>query len=681
MSSTPLSGTILFQDDFSTNGRLNSANWDFNHWTPQNNPSYLGLTQMRQELPFAQGGMARIRLDTWLDGRAFSGSEAITNQSWDLTGGGVAFEGKFRFDSTQGGMITGFFAFQDFPEGAVRAPHDEIDFEILTTQLAKISTNVFTIENGQQFSEPHSIPITGSFADWHTYRMEWLPTMVRWFVDGQLIRTDTEHVPTNPQQLHMNLWGVPGDWKINPGDPDGPNVGDPSFVPAQNAGQNQTFFFDVSSVKIERLSTISGDASANTLLGTSSHDGIDGGAGDDALDGGAGDDTIFGGAGNDVIDGGTGSDTAVFTGDRARYAIASTNAGIVVSDQLSGPGNQTDGTDTLRGIEFLNFADGLYALNDDGTLSLVPLGPLIGSSNEGDLVTFNDAYVTTEGKAIVAGPGTSVLWNDTAASAMHGSLVSGPARGVLQFADDGSFSYTPDAGFVGIDSFVYRNIDAAGATGEATVFINVAPTNDGSGTLDVLGLSINEQLAAAYVGFLGRGADLDGFFYWGQRAASVEAQQGDAAALRYIADSFAGSAEAKTNFALLANPNGASDIQIKAFVSEVYDNLFARDVDASGLNYWTAEVKHALNTGGSLGGVVTNIIGGAQNSASGQDITALLNKVMVTFEYLNEQSDFNTQWSSAQRDGAIELIADVGADPLTVLAGIKAADELAFQGA
>jgi len=63
--------TVLFQDDFSTNGPLNSANWDFNHWEPQNNPSYLGLTQMRQSLPIAENGMARIQLDTWLDGNAF----------------------------------------------------------------------------------------------------------------------------------------------------------------------------------------------------------------------------------------------------------------------------------------------------------------------------------------------------------------------------------------------------------------------------------------------------------------------------------------------------------------------------------------------------------------------------------------------------------------------------------
>ena len=70
-----INGTVIFQDDFANNGPLNSANWDYVHWSPVNNASYLGLTQLRQELPLAEGGIARIRLDTWLDGNAFSGAE------------------------------------------------------------------------------------------------------------------------------------------------------------------------------------------------------------------------------------------------------------------------------------------------------------------------------------------------------------------------------------------------------------------------------------------------------------------------------------------------------------------------------------------------------------------------------------------------------------------------------
>jgi beta-glucanase (GH16 family) len=225
--------TILFQDDFSTSGTLNRTNWDFNHWRQNNNPSFLGLTQMRQELPIAQDGMARIRLDTWNPatgqinpgtGRnydpSFLGSEAITNKVFSLpgNGGGLAFEAKFKFEGTQGGMVAGFFTFQDFAAGANRNIHDEIDDEILTTNLQRLSTNVFAQQPLDQTAQPSSLPKypdtlpTNYFSNWHTYRMEWFPDHVTWYIDGVAIRTETQHVPTKPEQLHINLWGVPSVW-------------------------------------------------------------------------------------------------------------------------------------------------------------------------------------------------------------------------------------------------------------------------------------------------------------------------------------------------------------------------------------------------------------------------------------------------------------------------------------
>ena len=148
-----------------------------------------------------------------------------------------------------------------------------------------------------------------------------------------------------------------------------------------------------------------------------------------------------------------------------------------------------------------------------------------------------------------------------------------------------------------------------------------------------------------------------------------------------MAVNLAGSSEAIGNFALLANPKAASDAEIGAFVDGVYHNLFARSVDAEGLSYWTGEIKTLIAADKSLSSVVVSIIGGAQNQQSHQDITALMNKVMVSFEYINEQADFDTQWSSAQLEGAIDLVSAVSADQQSALMGIKNADELAFQGA
>lgn len=140
--------------------------------------------------------------------------------------------------------------------------------------------------------------------------MEWTASYVRWFVDGKEIRTETNHVPTTAQQLHLNLWGVPKNWGPSDGDKNGPPVGDPSFLPATNAGENKSYFFDVDYVKVERVATLMGDGADNILNGTTDDDGIEGGAGNDSLIGGEGFNTLTGGAGSDRFYMGPGSNTA-----------------------------------------------------------------------------------------------------------------------------------------------------------------------------------------------------------------------------------------------------------------------------------------------------------------------------------------------------------------------------------
>jgi len=67
---------------------------------------------------------------------------------------------------------------------------------------------------------------------------------------------------------------------------------------------------------------------------------------------------LTGGLGDDTIDGGRGRDTAIFTGDRADYMLGLGSDTIGVTDNNAGDGDE--GADTLRKVEFLKFADGLY---------------------------------------------------------------------------------------------------------------------------------------------------------------------------------------------------------------------------------------------------------------------------------------------------------------------------------
>ncbi len=64
-----------------------------------------------------------------------------------------------------------------------------------------------------------------------------------------------------------------------------------------------------------------------------------------------------------------------------------------------------------------------------------------------------------------------MLGNDRTAGG-SAAVVSGPANGSLTLNANGSFTYTPDAGFVGNDSFTYSVSDGTN-TSNATVTLNV----------------------------------------------------------------------------------------------------------------------------------------------------------------------------------------------------------------
>jgi len=90
-----------------------------------------------------------------------------------------------------------------------------------------------------------------------------------------------------------------------------------------------------------------------------------------------------------------------------------------------------------------------------------------------------DAYSGTEDTQLtVAAPG--VLGNDTDAEGNVLAAVkkSDAAHGTVDLAADGSFTYTPDSDWSGIDSFTYAADDGAGESVAVTVTITVAPATD-----------------------------------------------------------------------------------------------------------------------------------------------------------------------------------------------------------
>jgi VCBS repeat-containing protein len=98
-------------------------------------------------------------------------------------------------------------------------------------------------------------------------------------------------------------------------------------------------------------------------------------------------------------------------------------------------------------------------------------------------VAVADSYSGLHDQVLSVDAGTGVLANDSDADGdtLTAALVagSGPTHGTLQLGSDGSFTYTPNAGYVGADSFQYKASDGVLSSAATTVSLSVtdnAPT-------------------------------------------------------------------------------------------------------------------------------------------------------------------------------------------------------------
>src|SRR3546814_12380548 len=136
---------------------------------------------------------------------------------------------------------------------------------------------------------------------------------------------------------------------------------------------------EIEATGVELLSIVTGDGGDTVdLAGDFAAAGVTtvtvtGGDGSDVVDAGdAGGANLIvtGGAGDDTIVGGGGNDTAVFSGNSGDYTVTNLGAGIY---EVSG----ADGTDTVSGIEALQFDDAVVGLG--GTVDLIRGGSVVAT--------------------------------------------------------------------------------------------------------------------------------------------------------------------------------------------------------------------------------------------------------------------------------------------------------------
>lgn len=168
------------------------------------NGSDFGVAWKASNVEFNNGVMA-LRLDNVgcpanCLGKPFASGEYATNTKYGF--GRV----EARMKVAKGtGLVTSLFTYYN-PDPSVKL-NDEIDIEILGKDTTKLEVNYFTAGVGN-----HSTIIDLGFdaaLDFHNYAFEWSPTFIKWYVDGQLVHTETGSrgpLPTNPGHIMVNFW-------------------------------------------------------------------------------------------------------------------------------------------------------------------------------------------------------------------------------------------------------------------------------------------------------------------------------------------------------------------------------------------------------------------------------------------------------------------------------------------
>jgi len=163
--------------------------------------------------------------------------------------------------------------------------------------------------------------------------------------------------------------------------------------------------------------------------------------------------------------------------------------------------NDTDVDGTLTAVLNTNVTRGTLVLNSNGTFTYTPNANIFGSDSftyraSDGVATSNLVTVTITITAVndvpvavadsrsavqdttltVAAPGVLSNDSDVETSSLTAVLNTTVSSGTLTLNPNGSFTYVPNTGFYGADSFTYRASDGTASSPAVTVTINVART-------------------------------------------------------------------------------------------------------------------------------------------------------------------------------------------------------------
>jgi beta-glucanase (GH16 family) len=204
-NANPATSQPAFADTFA-GGTLDATKWFIDTGRAPGNIAGVNSGTLSAEHVDLSTGMLRLTLNQSVSG-ALATSVGAEIRSKQLFGYGT-YVWVARAASTSAtprgpgsavsGSVTDVFNF-------INDSESEIDFEYQGQSPATLEmTNFATVSKSQSTTTP----VAGADGSFHEYKYVWSAAKIEFYVDGTLVSTHTEHIPSAPAAVLINLWGT-----------------------------------------------------------------------------------------------------------------------------------------------------------------------------------------------------------------------------------------------------------------------------------------------------------------------------------------------------------------------------------------------------------------------------------------------------------------------------------------
>ena len=186
---------------------------------------------------------------------------------------------------------------------------------------------------------------------------------------------------------------------------------------------------------------------------------------------------------------------------------------------------------------------------------------------------------------------------------------------------------------------------------------------------------IRNDVAELYVAFFGRPGEPAGAQYWNDFIADeLNAGRSIDQVEQEIAARFSDAGEATDRYSFLDDPaNG----DVATFVTDVYQNLFDRDPESGGLDFWQGRFQDMLDAGTPVEQAASRFVIEILNAAQNDDASAIANKTSIADSYSERFIETGATFTPADDlNDAVDLVDGVGSGDASLQQGQTRLDEI-----